>query len=299
MSADDKYPGDSGRRRFVKGVVGGASLAGVGAIGSATINSVTASSGSGGGATEAMAIENTAGPAPRGMPQIPIEIDDQGRIIGVWPEPSTTTEQGVQIQIAETQIGGLTYSTEWFQYCGVETYQGIQPGYEPEGGNYFHAGENPAYAWQSEVMSGGDRFTVEMFSDYETWGNGIGVAGMGKPATGTWRSQDTEDVIPIQILRSTIIQDLAETGSARAPNGATYEVDDSTQQWLQASTSQGFIAWLNKCTHFCCVPGYKVNDVSQRYGASNEVYCPCHQSVYVPYSIVPTLFTSRPRPDDG
>lgn len=300
MSADDdKYPGDSGRRRFVKGVVGGASLAGVGAVGSATVNSLTASSGSGGGATEAMAIENVAGPAPRGMPQIPIRIDDQGAILGVWPKVETRTEQGVKVQVAETQIGGRTYSTEWFQYCGVETYKGIQPGYEPKGGNYFHAGEQPGYQWQSEVMSGGDKFTVDMFSDYESWGNGIGTAGMGKPATGTWRSQDVEDVIPIQLLRSPIIEQLAKTGSAKAPNGATYEADSSTQQWLNASTSQGFIAWLNKCTHFCCVPGFKSNPGSARYNAENGVYCPCHQSVYVPFSITPTLFTARPRPDDS
>ena len=299
MSADDdKYPTDSGRRRFVKGVVGGAALAGVGAVGSATVNSLTASSGSGGGATEAMAIENVAGPAPRGMPQIPIEIDDQGRILGVWPKVSTTTEQGVQVKVAKTQLGGKTYSSEWFQYCGVETYQGIQPAYEPGGGNYFHAGENPAYEWQSQVMSGGDRFTVDMFSDYETWGNGIGVAGMGKPATGTWRSQDTEDVIPIQLLRSPIIEQLAETGEAEAPDGETYEVTDDVQQWLQASTAQGFIAWLNKCTHFCCVPGYKVNAGSARFDAANEVYCPCHQSVYEPFSVVTTLFVARPRPEE-
>ncbi|QLG61555.1 ubiquinol-cytochrome c reductase iron-sulfur subunit [Halorarum salinum] len=297
MSADDKYPGDSGRRRFVKGVVGGAALAGVGGVGSATVNSLTSSGGSGGGATEAMAIENTAGPAPRGMPQIPIEIDDEGNIGGLWPEVSTETEQGVEVQVARTDLGGTTYTTEWFQYCGVETYQGIQPGYEPEGGNYFHAGDSPAYEWQAEQMSGGDQFTVDMFSDYESWGNGIGAEGMGKPATGTWRSQDTEDTIPIQLLRSPVIEQLAENGSAEAANGRTYEVDSGIQQWLQASTSQGFIAWLNKCTHFCCVPGFKSEPGSARYGAEDGVYCPCHQSVYVPFSIIPTLFVSRPRPE--
>ncbi|WP_313694049.1 ubiquinol-cytochrome c reductase iron-sulfur subunit [Halorarum halobium] len=294
---DDKYPGDSGRRRFVKGVVGGASLAGVGAVGSATVNSVTASGGSGGGTTQAMAIENTAGPAPRGMPQIPIEIDGDGAIRGVWPEVTSTTEQGVQVQVAEMDMGGQTYSSEWFQYCGVETYTGIQPGFEPEGGNYFHSGADPAYQWQADAMSGGDRFTVDLFSDYETWGNGIGVEGMGKPATGTWRSQGTEDVITIQLLRSPLIEELANSGSVRAPNGETYEADGDTQEWLQASTSQGFIAWLNKCTHFCCVPGFKENEGSARYDAENGVYCPCHQSVYVPFQIVSTVFTSRPRPD--
>ncbi|WP_435124489.1 ubiquinol-cytochrome c reductase iron-sulfur subunit [Halobaculum sp. D14] len=295
---DDKYPGDSGRRRFVKGVVGGAALAGVSVVGSASVNSVTTSPGKGGGATEAMAIENTDGPAPRGMPQIPIEIDSDGFIRGVWPDVKTVEQGGVSIKVAQTELGGKTYSSEWFQYCGVETYTGIQPGYEPEGGNYFYVGANPGYEWQSEVMSQGDQFTVDMFSDYETWGNGIGVSGLGKPATANWRSKGAEDTIPVQILRSPIIEKLAATGSAQGADGETYEVPSDVQKWLQASTSKGFIAWLNKCTHFCCVPGFKQNAGSAKFAAADEVYCPCHQSVYEPFSIVTTLFTSRPRPDE-
>ncbi|MFB6101971.1 MAG: ubiquinol-cytochrome c reductase iron-sulfur subunit [Haloplanus sp.] len=278
MSADDKYPEDSGRRRFVKGVVGGSALAGVGALGTVTVNSATASPGSGGGTTQAWAIENTDGPAPRGMPQIPLEIDSEGYVRGIWPKVETVTQGGRQIQIAEMDLGGSTYTSEWFQYCGVEGYQGIQPGYESD--NYFRSGSNPAYDWQSSSKEQGDRFHVDDFSDYKTWGNGIGTAGIGKPATGTWRSQDAEDVIPIQLLRSERIEEAAK--------------DD---EWLQASTAEGFIAWLNKCTHFCCVPGYKQTQDAARFNAANGVYCQCHQSVYDPFSIVQTLFVSRPRPD--
>ena len=68
-------------------------------------------------------------------------------------------------------------------------------------------------------------------------------------------------------------------------------------EWLQASTSEGFIAWLNKCTHFCCVPGYKQAADAARFGGEDGVYCQCHQSVYDPFSIVQTLFIARPRPD--
>jgi Rieske Fe-S protein len=298
MSADDdKYPGDSGRRRFVKGVVGGAALAGVGATGSATINSATTSPGKGGGATAAMSIENTDGPAPRGMPQIPVEVDSDGFLKGVWPEVKEQEQGGVTIQIAEMDLGGKTYSSEWFQYCGVEGYQGVQPGYEPDDGNYFHAGSSPGYDWQSD-MAQEDRFSVDMFSDYEDWGNGLGVSGLGKPATGTWRSLGAENVLAVQLLRSPVVEELANSGSARGADGERYEVSGGTQQWLKASTSQGFMAWLNKCTHFCCVPGYKTLDGAAKFGAENEVYCPCHQSVYEPFSIVQTLFTARPRPDE-
>jgi Rieske Fe-S protein len=278
MSADDKYPEESGRRRFVKGVVGGSALAGVGTLGTVTVNSATASPGSGGGTTQAWAIENTAGPAPRGMPQIPLEIDSEGYVRGLWPDVETVSQGGRQVEIAEMDLGGSTYSSEWFQYCGLEGYQGIQPSYESE--NYFRSGSSPAYDWQSSAKEGGDRFHVDDFSDYEEWGNGIGTAGVGKPATGTWRSQGADNVVPIQILRSTRIEEAAQN-----------------DEWLQASTAEGFIAWVNKCTHFCCVPGYKQSADAARFGNADGVYCQCHQSVYDPFSLVQTLFVARPRPD--
>ncbi|WP_224448928.1 ubiquinol-cytochrome c reductase iron-sulfur subunit [Haloprofundus salilacus] len=278
MSDSDKYPAESGRRRFVKGVVGGATLAGVGALGTTTINAATNASGAGGGSTQAYSIENVAGPAPRGMPQIPIEIDDEGYIKGIWPEVQTVEQNGVEVQLARMQLGGTTYSSEWFQYCGVESYEGLNPSYESD--NYFLSGSAPPYSWQQEEKSEGDRFNISDFEDYETWGNGIGQAGIGKPASGTWRSEDAEDVIPIQMIRSKRIEEAAKNN-----------------QWLQASTSQGVIAWLNKCTHFCCVPGYKTTGSSATFGGANAVYCQCHQSVYDPFSIVQTLFVARPRPE--
>ncbi|MDS0299514.1 ubiquinol-cytochrome c reductase iron-sulfur subunit [Halogeometricum sp. S1BR25-6] len=277
----DKYPDDSGRRRFVKGVVGGATLAGVGATTAAAVNSATMSSGSGGGTTQAMAIENIAGPAPRGMPQIPIEIDSEGYLKGVWPEVKTIEENGVQIQVAETENykgSGVTYTSEWFQYCGVESYGGIDPEYDSD--NYFISGAAPGYTWQSDAYSEGDRLHVDDFSDYQTWSNDVGDPGLGKPATGRWRSEEAENVIPIQVIRSEEIEQMAQ--------------DDP---WVQASTQEGFVAWLNKCTHFCCVPGYKTEG-SGKFNAANDVYCQCHQSVYDPFSLVETLFVARPRPSE-
>ncbi|WP_410766960.1 ubiquinol-cytochrome c reductase iron-sulfur subunit [Haloferax sp. DFSO60] len=281
MSDSDKYPSDSGRRRFVKGVVGGAALAGVGTTGAAAINTATTSPGAGGGATQAYAIENIGGPAPRGMPQIPIEIDSEGFIKGVWPEVTTENQGGIEVTVASTDDykgTGVTYSSEWFQYCGVESYEGIQPDYESD--NYFIS-DSGAYEWQSETYSAGDRLNVNDFADYEEWGNGIGRAGIGMPATGTWRSQDSEDTIPIQVIRSSRIEEAAKDN-----------------EWLAASTDQGVIAWLNKCTHFCCVPGYKQAADAAKFGAENDVYCQCHQSVYDPFSVVQTLFTARPRPSE-
>ena len=287
MSADeDKYPAESGRRRFVKGVVGGSALAAVGTAGATGINAATSSPGEGGGTTQAMAIENTAGPAPRGMPQIPVEIDDNGDLKGVWPEVQEVEQGGRTVEVAQTDMGGMTYSSEWFQYCGVESYESIVPSYDSD--NYFVSGDDPAYDWQSEAASSGDPLNISMFEDYQEWGNGIGRDGLGKPATATWRSDGTENTIPVQVIRSPIIEEIAN-GNTDAPQ--------SIVDWVSASTEQGCIAWLNKCTHFCCVPGYKQAASSATFGGEDGVYCACHQSVYDPFSIVQTLFVARPRPE--
>jgi len=176
------------------------------------------------------------------------------------------------------ELGGITYEVDWFQYCGVQEYQGLQPGYE--GDNYFrYTGGPSSYDWQptSGVVN------VEDFEDYETWTNGIGEAGLGKPALASWRSQNVDNAIPIQIIRSERIMEKID------------EEDGEAIQFLEAATQDGFIAILNKCTHFCCVPGFR----SSKYeNADNYIYCPCHQSIYNPFSIVLTRFVAFPRPED-
>jgi len=267
----DKYPPETGRRRFVKGVIGSSALGSVGTAGAAAVNVSTSPTGKGGGSVQAMVIENTDGPAPRGMSQIPVTIED-GYVKGVWPD--ATVEDGV----AKEELGGVEYRSDWFQYCGVEAHPGLAP--EADLDNAFRANEGKNYQWQRAAKEEGERYTVEDFADYETWNNDIGEAGVGKPAAATWRSQDAKKSIPVQILRSKRIEEAAE--------------DD---EWLAASTEQGFIAWLNKCTHYCCVPGFK-HPPAMDSGSENQVLCQCHQSTYDPFTQKLKTFPGRPRPSD-
>ncbi|WP_050031682.1 cytochrome b [Halorubrum halophilum] len=280
MSQSDKYPAESGRRRFVKGVVGGAALAGVGAMGSATVNTLTTAGGVGGGSTVAMSIAKTGGPAPRGLPQIPLEVTDDGYIRGIWPETQTVTQEGQEIEVAQEQLGGRTYSGAWFQYCGVESQENVSPSYESD--NLFRAASGK-YDWQDETYDAGDQIHVDDFDDYTEWGNGIGDDGVGKPASVTWRSQDADTSLNATVIRSPRIEEA---------------VENSNDEWLEASTDQGFVAYLNVCTHFCCIPDYKVLEESARYDAANGTYCVCHQSVYDPFTLEESLFIARPRPDE-
>lgn len=73
--------------------------------------------------------------------------------------------------------------------------------------------------------------------------------------------------------------------------------NSDSSKWIEASTQENFIAWLDKCTHFCCVPEFKSSEQSAKFGAENEVYCSCHQSVYDPFSIIEETFVALPRPE--
>jgi Rieske Fe-S protein len=289
---EDKYPRETGRRRFVKGVVGSAALAGVGTASAATVKSATSPSGAGGGPTQYMAIENTDGPAPRGMPIIPIEITNSGELKGLWPEVTTEEVGGRQVQVAETDVGGFTYSSTWFQYCGVQQYEGAQPGTDQD--NLFRAASGPPYEWQSDVDPG-TILTVDMFSDYEEW-TSLTDATLGKPAVGTWRSQGGDvKTMPVQVLRSPEIPKMVNGEQGFRDYSA---IPGSVRNFLDAATEQGFMAWLNKCTHFCCVPGFKSLEGSTSFGGGDQVYCQCHQSLYDPFSPVQKQFIALPRPED-
>ena len=278
---EDKYPAETGRRRFVSGVVGSAALSAVGVGGAAATDSLTSSSGEGGGTTNFVAVENIDGPAPRGMPIIPIEING-GELSGLWPEYDE--EAGVAIA-RDFGGSGIDYSSAWFQYCGIQSSSGIYP--QADADTLFL--NNPgSFDWQSDVEQDAP-LTVDMFDDYESWGNGIGTAGLGKPASAVWR-QTEDGGVPVQVIRSVEVEKMANG------EGEYSDLPGSVQSFISAATDQGFIAWLNKCTHFCCVPGFKTQEGSANFGGANAIYCQCHQSVYDPFSPVLTQFVALPRP---
>lgn len=281
MSAnEDKYPVESDRRRFVKGVVGAAAIAGLGSTGAVAVNTATTPSGSGGGITPFMGIEQIGGPAPRGMPLIPVEIDDEGVISGRWPEVVEEQVEGQTVYLAQEDIGGITYSSQWFQYCGKQTSPALLPRAEQD--NRFLSSGQSQYEWQSDLEDGAP-LTLSDFDDYEEWGNGIGDEGVGKPAAATWRSDGLEsgETLGVVVMRSPLIEEAAQ--------------DD---EFLEAATQDGVFAYLNVCTHFCCVPGYKVSESAERVSDGNTIYCQCHASIYDPFTILEQSFLSFPQPDD-
>ena len=218
--------------------------------------------------------------------EVPVVIDDDGFLMGLWPKVSEIIEGGRKVTVAQQEIAGVTYSSDWFQYCGVQTYPGVKPLADQD--NYFRYANNPPYKWQKEEVSPGAKVHIDDFEDYVTWGNSIGKAGVGKPAFATWRSQDVPPQVqmPVQLIRSTIVDNLISNAQGE------------TKQWLQESCSQGFIAILDKCTHFCCVPGFKSFTDSEKFDGADLIYCQCHQSVYDPFSIIKDRFVALPRNEE-
>jgi len=151
-----------------------------------------------------------------------VEVTDDGYIRGIWPETQTITQEGQEIQVAQEQLGGKTYTGAWYQYCGVESQENIEPDYEAED-NLFRAAPGK-YDWMDEVYDEGERIHIDDFDDYDEWGNGIGDDGVGKPASVTWRSQNAETALNVNVIRSSRIEEA---------------VENSGDEWLEASTDQG------------------------------------------------------------
>ncbi len=285
MADEDKYPVESDRRRFVKGVVGAAAVAGFGASGAAAVNTSTPPSPVGGGVRNFMGTEMVDGPAPNGMPQIPLQVDDEGYLQGIWPETEEIEVDGETFVIAEEELGGIEYSSEWYHYCGGQTLPGLAPTADQE--NYFHYSEITQYEWQQSDVEAGDRIHIDDFEDYMEWEpeEDIGSSQIGKPATATWRSEGDDigsaETVNVFVLRSELIEEAA-----------------AGDDWLEASTDEGFIAIFNTCTHFCCIPGWKVTRESMQFGTGDEIYCQCHQSVYDPFTIMEQSFVALPREDE-
>lgn len=278
---EDKYPSDSSRRRFVRGVVGASALAGVGVASAAMVDTATTPPGIGGGPTTYRGARRVGGPAPRGLPQVPVELDDEGYVRGIWPDLREVEVDGRIVIVAEMELGGVTYESLWFQYCGIQSTPGVVPDADQD--NYLHYTRASNYDWQNAETTGGQRLHVSDFDDYEDWVEPIGAAGLGKGAQARWRSEDvaSRDIIPVQVIRSPLVEAAA--------------ADD---EWLEASTEAGFIAHLNQCTHFCCVPGWKTFRDAPQFDAEDLIYCQCHQSRFDPFDVVTETAIARSRPGD-
>lgn len=264
----ENSPPESSRRRFLGGVVGGA-VVGAAGVGAATVLTTATPGETSGGLIRYRGMRQRGGPAPRPLPQVPVGVDEDGYLYGQWPESA-----GESGRVPTGEIGGVPYSANWFRYCAFTDYRGFEPDAPVD--SYFRTPADAPYAWQGG-SDAGERLNVQDFADYETWGNGVGAAGLGKPALTTWRVASSEATpgtvrpFPVQVVRSPRVGRLREEGN----------------EWIRASTSEsGFIAWAATCTHNCAVTGFKASEESERFHTGDVVYCPDCQSTFRPFEVV-------------
>lgn len=275
-------PDPPSRRRYLSALVGGTVLASAGATALAAVDLTTTSS-TWGGTVRYRGLEIAGGPADEPLPQVPVRVDDEGYLHGRFPAASGD-------EIPTTELGGVRYSAEWFRYCDATEHPGLRG--DADGDTYLRAAELPppdlegsplpSYGWQREAVAPGDRLHVSHFDDYRSWTNGIGTAGIGKPAMATWRSQETDQPLHVQVLRS-----------ERVPGDVAGD-----DRWLAASTDAGFIAWSARCTNWCAVTAFKGYAASEKFAGADLAYCPRHQSTFDPFSVVASTQVT-PRWEDG
>lgn len=180
-------------------------------------------------------------PAGRGIPLLPVEVDDGGVVEG------------------SPRLLGRSV-LDWYRYCGHRETPGLQPGYEPATEALVYAEGERSDPWYGEKV--GEPARVEHFDEPPT----------GAPVT--WRSQGKEgkDVVTAVLLRLDPDAVHAE-GVERA-------------LVAQAGLSEGFLAFVTFCTHYCCVPGWKhAPEQAKVRDAWDDIFCTCCFSRFDPRTI--------------
>lgn len=199
------------------------------------------------------------GPAPQGIPAIPVRVNKDGVLEGV-PE-------------ADFSVGGTKHSLEWYKYCSHEKAPGLEPDFTDDNTlEYFALTEKIGKAkeqgidlWYKDLL--GQKVLAEHFTQ----------VGMGAPFR--WRSQGQEQT---NIVTGIVMKINPDQMKGKVPEGIF-------------DKKNGFVAFCSFCAHFCCVPGYAENNSdltkfgfrkTDGNGEPHEViYCSCHDSRYDPLDL--------------
>lgn len=240
------------RRAFVKGCLY-ASAAGVAAVGAgATLAPLAMVSRAPFKRVEYIGSTLIAGPAPQGIPLMPLAADKDGSL-RVNPKP-----EGVE--------GGVL---DWYKYCGHEATPGLQAGFRPkdEFVRFFLTEEKKhtiVEGWYLDRL--GEVCNVE---DFERVGMGAGF---------NWRSQGQTGK---NIITGILIKiDPKELEFTNAPEELVRE-----QFLVPTDDGAALVAFCSFCKHFCCVPGWHESNLAREQGVWDKMFCTCHFSVYDPYLI--------------
>jgi Rieske Fe-S protein len=250
------------RRSFVKTCVGVAGAGALAASGLSMAAGLAIPRRAGGALIRYYGAHRVGGPAPRGVPLIPITVED-GKFVGRITIPS--------FEDPSKEINVL----DWYKYCGHSGAPGLVPNFTND--NTLLYNEKDLYKVVKPWFDGkyGQPVTPDDFP-----ANSFG-------ASFQWRSkgQQGTNVLSGVIIRANPaeVKYVTSTVAPAKPlaSQAEYDYVVKNVHHVDPTTKNHFIAVSTFCTHFCCVPGYKEAEALARpRNAWDNMFCTCHNSNY-------------------
>jgi Rieske Fe-S protein len=242
------------RRAFVKTCVGVAGLAIPRRAGGALLRYYGA--------------HRVGGPAPRGVPLVPITVEN-GKFVGKTSIPGFDIKTGEELPDQPVNV------LDWYKYCGHSGAPGLVPNFTND--NTLLYNEKDLYKVVKPWFDGkyGQPISPDDFP-----ANSFGAAFQ-------WRSkgQQGTNVLSGVIIRANPdeVKYVTATVAPAKPLVSQAEYDHVVKNvhYVDPATKNHFIAVSTFCTHFCCVPGYKEAEALARpRNAWDNMFCTCHNSNY-------------------
>lgn len=256
------------RRQFVKGSVATAAAAALASGAVAGARALVEPRPPAGPPIPYFGLHRVGGPAPRGVPLIPIDVNGAGEFEG---RPTVTAPEGSALGASEIDV------LVWYRYCGHHRAPGLAPSYAGDSVlRYFvPPGQTPWYAPLEGQALRPEHFERD-----------------GKAAAFLWRSAGAAgvDVLTGVLVRHAPGTVRAHAGRLQPPARRLGEVDARLLQerFLVHRGDAEFVAASSFCTHFCCLPQWWEEQprLARANDAEGEVFCACHGSRYEPTEIV-------------
>ena len=252
------------RRSFVKTCVGVAGAGALAASGLSLAAGLAIPRAAAGALTRYVGAHRVAGPAPRGIPYIPIRYDaSAGAFVGkteIAPWPGSESTEPVNV-------------LEWFKYCGHSGAPGLNQATRQNNTLTYLAKDdyNIVTPWFKDLLD--QPIRPEHFP-----ANGFGAAFR-------WRSDNQEgaNVISGVLIRAEPrrIRNVPSVVPPAKPLG-----DEAMMEWVKQEIfaevdGVTFIGVSTYCTHFCCTPGYReAEQLARPRNAWDNIFCTCHNSNY-------------------
>lgn len=251
-------PGGMSRRSFVKTALGAATVGAVGATGAGLVVPLSTAGGLKIRRFPFLGARKIGGPAPQGIPLIPLTINKEGFIEGV---PELGAFEGSK----------EPHSLEWYKYCAHEAAPGLRPEFTQD--NVMRYFNNPVKVAAAE--SQGIPIWYKNKLDRKMRADDFAEVDQGAPCR--WRSEGQEQN---NIITGIVIRVRKDDVKGSVPEGFIASTEDDRH----------FIGFCSFCAHFCCVPGYQESEIPLQKGLFDKIYCTCHDSVYDPRDVKEYVF---------